>query len=157
MDNIDRNICTIVQNDGRASSAEIAEAVGVSISTANERVRRLVSQGTIRGWRGQLNPKTVGAGLCAFILIDMAYEGETEACELLISRDEVMELHHISGAHSYMAKIRVKDAHALQYFLAKVLKPIGAIQKTETILSLEALKETGTMLIASMGSNQRDA
>jgi len=150
MDKYDRNICRILQNDGRASSADIGKAVGVSTSTANDRIRRLASTDVIKGWHGQLDPEKVGAGLCAFILIDMAFNGEAEACQLIARRDEVMELHHISGAHSYLVKIRVKDSHALQRFLATVLKPIGAIQKTETIISLEAKKETGAVLVAGL-------
>lgn len=150
MDEIDRKICNILQNDGRASSADIGKAVGVSTSTANDRVRRLASTNIIKGWHGRLDSEKVGAGLCAFILIDMAYDGEAEACQLIARRDEVMELHHISGAHSYLVKIRVKDSHALQRFLATVLKPICAIQKTETIISLEVKKETGAVLVAGL-------
>jgi Lrp/AsnC family leucine-responsive transcriptional regulator len=150
MDMIDRNICDIVQKNGRASSAEIAQAVGVSVSTANDRVRRLASAGIIQGWSGRLHPEKVGANLCAFVLIDIAYQGETEACDQITKQPEVMELHHISGAHSYLAKVRVKDTRALQWFLANILKPISAIQKTETIISLEAIKETGVVLISDI-------
>ncbi|WP_170336889.1 AsnC family transcriptional regulator [Ruegeria arenilitoris] len=39
MDAVDRKICEIVQGDGRASSAAIAEASGVPTSTANDRLR----------------------------------------------------------------------------------------------------------------------
>lgn len=150
MDTIDRKICDIVQKNGRASSAEIAQAVGVSVSTANDRVRRLASLGVVQGWSGQLNPEKVGAGLCAFVLIDTAYQGEAEACDLIAKRPEVMELHHISGSHSYLVKIRVENTHALQRFLAEILKPISAIRKTETIISLEAKKETGEVLVSGI-------
>ncbi len=150
MDKIDRKICEILQKDGRASSAEIAAAVGVSTSTANDRVRRLASTNIVKGWHGQLDAEKAGAGLCAFILIDMAYDGEAEACQLIAGRPEVMELHHISGAHSYLVKIRVENTRALQHFLSTVLKPVGAIQNTETIISLEAKKETGAVLVAGL-------
>ncbi len=150
MDKIDRDICNIIQKDGRVSSAEIAKTVGVSTSTANDRVRRLASNNVIKGWHGRLDPEKVGAGLCAFILIDMAYEGEAEACQLIAGRSEVLELHHISGGHSYLVKIRVENTGALQQFLATVLKPVKAIQNTETIISLEAKKETNAVLVAGL-------
>ncbi|MEO1608800.1 MAG: winged helix-turn-helix transcriptional regulator [Pseudomonadota bacterium] len=50
MDRIDRLICETVQRDGHASSAAIAEAAGMSTSTANDRLRRLASTGAITGW-----------------------------------------------------------------------------------------------------------
>lgn len=151
MDKIDREICDILQYDGRASSVEIAEAVGVSVSTANDRMRRLVARGLISEFRAVLEPDAAGAGLCAFILIDMAYEGEKRAAAVLSQRPEVLELHHVSGAHSYLAKIRLRDTDALQRFLQEVIKPLAAVTRTESILSLDALKETSAVLLADEG------
>ncbi len=148
MDRIDRKICEILQHTGRASSAEIAAEVGVSVSTANERVRRMASGGEIQGWHARLDPDIAGAGLCCFVLVDMAYDGESDACAALIAHDEVMELHHISGAHSYMMKLRVRDTRALQDFLASHVKPLTAVVRTETMISLEALKESPVMRIS---------
>lgn len=142
MDKTDRLIADLVQRDGRASSAEIAEAVGVSVSTANERVRRLSSTGAVSAWRGILDPTKAGAAFCAFILLDMSYDGEEEACRHLLDQPEVQELHHISGPHSYLMKVRVYDTAALQMFLQEVVKPLQAVNRTETILSLSTLKET---------------
>lgn len=148
MDAVDRKICEIVQSDGRASSATIAEFCSVPTSTANDRLRRLAANGTIQGWHAALDPQRVGAGLAGFILIDMGYEGETEAVEALCARPEVMELHHISGAHSYLLKLRVQDMDAVQDFLAEVVKPLPAVHHTETIFALKTLKETAAMRVA---------
>ncbi len=147
MDEIDRHISDLVQRNGRASSAEIAEAVGVSVSTANERVRRLAASGVIRAWRGVLDPDRVGAGLCGFMLVDVSFDGEDEVKAALSACPEVLEMHHISGAHSYLLKVRVADTHALQTFLQDKVKPLKGVQRTETILALETVKETTEVLI----------
>lgn len=149
MDAIDRKICEIVQRDGRVTSAAISEAVGVSVSTANERVRRLETLGVITGWRGVLDPVRVEAGFCAFLLIDMSYDGEAEAAEALAARHEIQELHHISGAHSYLAKVRVADMPAMQRLLQDVVKPLRAVHRTETIFALDTLKETTEVSIGA--------
>lgn len=149
MDQIDRKICEIIQADGKASNAAIAETVGVSVSTANERLRRLGQSGVIKAWRAVLEPDRAGAGLCAFVLLDVAYEGESEAVAALKSRPEVMELHHVSGPHAYLAKIRVSGTGALQHFLCDVVKPLAGVQRTETIFSLDAVKETTEVLITA--------
>ncbi len=147
MDAIDRQIARIIQREGRTSSAEIAEMVGVSVSTANERVRRLASTGVIKAWRAVLDPYRVGAGLCGFMMVDMAYNGEEEAKAALAERPEVQELHHVSGPHSYLLKVRVADTSALQKFLQEHVKPLKAVQRTETIVVLETGKETTEVLI----------
>ncbi|SFC05831.1 Lrp/AsnC family transcriptional regulator [Tropicimonas isoalkanivorans] len=151
MDDIDRKICGLLQVSGRASSAEVADAVGLSVSSANERVRRLVAQGVITGWQAVLDREAVGAVLCAMVLLDMDYEGEAEACAALVAHPAVMELHHVSGAHSYLMKVRLPDTAALQRFLQDVVKPLPAIRRTETMISLEALKETTAVPVAGAG------
>lgn len=151
MDAVDRKICDVVQRDGRASSAAIAEAAGIPTSTANDRLRRLAANGTIQGWHATLAPARVGADLAAFVLVDMAYEGEADAVETLCTRPEVMELHHISGAHSYLMKLRVADMQAMQTFLVEVVKPLAAVQHTETTFALKTHKETAAVCIAPAG------
>ena len=147
MDEIDRKILNMVQKDSRKSSADIANAVGVSVSTANERVRKLTASGHIKAWQAVLNPEKVGAELCAFLLVDMDFMGEVEACEALTQLCEVQELHHISGAHSYMMKVRVADTQALQALMSEKIKPLPAVIRTQSMLVLSTEKETPEMLV----------
>lgn len=149
MDAIDRQILNIVQNDSRQSAAQIAKAVGVSVSTANERVRKLTASGHVKAWQAVLAPEKVGADLCAFLLLDMDYHGEREACQELSALDEVQELHHISGAHSYIMKVRVADTKALQALIGTKIKPLAGVLRTESMLVLSTEKETPKMRIAN--------
>ncbi len=147
MDAIDKKIARIIQENGRASSAEIANAVGVSVSTANERVRRLTSTGAVREWRAVLDPDSVGLKLCAMILVDMDYDGEEDAVSALKKFPEIQEIHHISGARSYLVKIRVADTASLQTFLKNKVKPLKAISRTESFIVLDTAKETTALKI----------
>jgi len=147
MDIIDRKIAALVQKNSRLSNAEIASAVGLSVSTANDRLRRLAANGVIRSWRAQLDPGTVGAGLCAFMFVDMHFEAESVAVQALAARPEVQELHHISGAHSYMMKVRVADTAALQRFMNEQVKPLAAVHRTESFIVLDTAKETTAVVI----------
>ncbi|MDX1780696.1 MAG: Lrp/AsnC family transcriptional regulator [Thalassovita sp.] len=142
LDETDHKICKLLQKNARASSTEIAQAVSLSVSAANERIRRLASSGMIRGWHAVLSPDVFGAGFCAFVLIDVDFEGEAEAIATLSARDEVQELHHISGPHSYLMKLRLADTKALQAFLTNVVKPLPAVSRTETLIALDTAKET---------------
>lgn len=157
MDDTDRKICEVIQERGRVSSAALAELLGLPVSTAHDRLRRLEASGVILAWRAALDPMRIGAGLCAFMLIDMGYEGEAEAVAALRARPELMELHHVSGRHSYLAKIRVADMAAAQAFLDAVVKPLRAVQRTETIFAMETLKETSAAQIAPAADAGRRA
>ncbi|MCB1336937.1 MAG: Lrp/AsnC family transcriptional regulator [Maritimibacter sp.] len=147
MDDIDRRICDLVQGDGRRTAAGIAEAVGLPLSTAADRLKRLQATGAIRGWQAVLDPALLGAGLCAFVLVDMRFDGEAEAVDALRAHPEVQELHHISGPHSYLMKLRLADMAAMQAFLAEAVKPLAAVTRTETIFALDTVKETAALAI----------
>ena len=147
MDEIDREICGLVQADAKRPTAAIAETVGLPLSTTADRLKRLQASGTIRGWHAALDPAALDAGLCAFVLVDMGFDGEAEAARALAARPEVQELHHISGPHSYLVKLRLADMAALQGFLADVVKPLAAVTRTETILALDTVKETAAIAV----------
>ena len=147
MDEIDRKICGIIQHDGQTSGAQIAAAVGVSVSTAHERVKRLAADKVITAWRAVLDPGRVGAGICAFMWVDLSYDGEEEARDKLAECAEVQEMHHVSGAHSYLLKLRVADMAAVEQFVRRHVKTLKAVLRTETIFALATVKETTEILI----------
>lgn len=147
MEELDRKICRILQSDARASSTDIAAAVGLSVSATNERVRKLFANGTITSARAVVDGRLVGAGTCAYMIVDMQYDGEEEATAALAARPEVQEIHHVSGQHSYFIKLRIADTQALQKFLQQHVKPLRAIKRTETIFVLETVKETTEVAI----------
>ena len=147
MDAIDRKIAGLIQKNGRLSSAEIAAAVGVSVSTANERVRKLTSSGVVKEWRAVLEPAEMGLKLCALVLVDIDYEGEDEAMQTMATYPEIQEIHHISGARSYFLKIRVADTDGLQKFLKEKIKILKSVVRTESFIVLDTVKETTELLI----------
>ncbi|GKY88161.1 Lrp/AsnC family transcriptional regulator [Sinisalibacter aestuarii] len=148
MDEIDRKICELVQADAKRSTAQLAEAVGLPLSTTADRLKRLQATGAVSGWHAALDPKALGVPLCAFVLVDMEFEGEAQAAQAIAARPEVLELHHISGAHSYLMKLRLADMASMQRFLAEAVKPLPAVTRTETIFALDTLKETAALPVA---------
>ncbi|MDX1400386.1 MAG: Lrp/AsnC family transcriptional regulator [Kiloniellales bacterium] len=147
MDDIDRKIAELIQGDGQLSSAEVGKAVGVSTSTANERIRKLTATGVVKAWRAILDPNRVGARLCALIFVDIDYGGEEAFRRAVAQMPEVQEAHHVTGAHSYLLKVRVADTEALQAFLENKIKPLGGITRTESLVVLRTLKETSQVLL----------
>ena len=56
IDDIDKHIVNIVQQDGRISNAEIARQVGLAASAVLERIRKLEERGVIRGYFASVDP-----------------------------------------------------------------------------------------------------
>jgi Lrp/AsnC family leucine-responsive transcriptional regulator len=53
-----------------------------------------------------------------------------------------MEVHHVTGIWNYVLKVRVKNTRMLEGLLAKVIKAVPGIERTETIIVLSSVKET---------------
>src|SRR4051794_15908432 len=66
-DALDQRIVALLVENGRATFAEIGEAVGLSAPAAKRRVDRLVADGVITGFAAQVDPAAVGTTMEAFI------------------------------------------------------------------------------------------
>ena len=148
MDTIDREILRILQADNRLSNAEIGQAVGLSVSATNERVRRLNSSGVIRGNHAVLDPDRVDLPLCAFIFVDLVpHPDEQGFRQQVAARSEVQEVQQVAGSHCYLLKVRVAGPQALQRLLTDHIKSQADVLRTETVIVLETVKDTPTMAL----------
>ena len=67
LDRTDRRILAQLQTDGRISTVELAERIGLSPTSTSERLRRLQREGTVTGFRGMLDPSRVGRVLIVLV------------------------------------------------------------------------------------------
>ena len=63
LDDIDRKLLRILQEDGRTPYAELGKAVGLAVSSVNERVRKLAERGVTTGVHVRVAPEALGLDL----------------------------------------------------------------------------------------------
>jgi Lrp/AsnC family leucine-responsive transcriptional regulator len=142
IDEIDRQILTILQENARTSNAEIARQVGMAPSAILERIRRLETKGIIRGYEVNLDPTLLGLTLLAFVSVASTdTPGETTTAELLTQIPEVEEVHHIAGEDCFLLKVRVKDTKELSRLLRERISALGTVRSTRTTVVLDTLRE----------------
>lgn len=141
IDDIDKNILNIIQQDGRESNAEIARQVSLAPSAVLERVRKLEEKGVIKGYSASLDPKQVGFGLIAFVFVRTNECGDGTD-QLLAEIPEVLEVHDVAGEDSYLLKVRASDPEDLARLLREKLKSIPTVVTTRTTVVLQTVKET---------------
>ena len=141
IDDIDKQIVNIVQQDGRISNAEIARQVGLAASAVLERIRKLEERGVIQGYFASIDPKEVGFGLIAFVFVRTNECGDGTD-ELLARIPEVLEVHDVAGEDSYLLKVRASDPEDLARLLREKLKAIPSVVTTRTTVVLQTIKET---------------
>lgn len=146
IDDIDRRIANILQDDARISNAEVARRVGMAPSATFERIRKLEERGTIRGYSARLEPRAFGLGLLAFVFVRAEERvGAPETASVLAEIPEVQELHHIAGEDCFLVKVRVADTEALGQLLRERLGPIPTVRSTRTTIVLQTVKESGAL------------
>lgn len=143
IDEINRQILTIIQQDARISNVDIARQVGLTPSATLERIRKLEQQGLIDRYETRLNPDILGFGLVAFIFVRVDEPvASWEAGDRFAEIPEVQEVHHITGEDCYLIKVRVKDTSALGDLLRYGIGSIERVTSTRTIVALKTVKES---------------
>jgi Lrp/AsnC family leucine-responsive transcriptional regulator len=121
LDNYDRQILRVLQQDGRISNQELAERIGLSPSPCLRRLRTLEESGLITGYRALLDAKKLGLSLMALIHISMdkhTPERFNNFEEKVAQIPEVLECLLITGQDAdYQLKVVVKDMDGYQELL----------------------------------------
>jgi Lrp/AsnC family leucine-responsive transcriptional regulator len=143
IDDTDRKLLERLQDNGRTSYAELGKAVGLSISSVNERVRKLQDRGVIEGVRSILSPAALGLDLLAFIFVGWTDPG-TEAPFLarVGTTASILECHHVTGSWNYLLKVRTHTTRDLETLLNEMIKAVPGVQRTETLIVMSSAKET---------------
>ncbi len=133
MDNIDKKILELLQNNGRVTVKEITQTISLTAPAVSERIRRLEKEGIIEGYTAVLNPKKLGRTVHAIINVSIQPQ-ETEAL-LKIAREEplVVECYHVTGEYSYMIKVDAYEITDLE----------------RLIMTFQKMGETSTQVILS--------
>jgi Lrp/AsnC family transcriptional regulator, leucine-responsive regulatory protein len=148
LDRSDRRILSVLQTDGRISTVDLAERVGLAPTTTGERVRRLQKDGYIEGYRARLNPQKLGFGLLAFVevLLDKTTPDVFDRFAAAIRHaPEVLECHMVAGGFDYLIKIRAPDMASFRAFLGEVLHSLPGVRETRTYAVMEEVKNDGPL------------
>ena len=141
MDEIDRKIIELLAEDARRALADIGAVVGLSPSSVNERIRRLVASGAIRRFTVDADPAALGLPVLAYVFVGLNYEAGEAAFKAFVSAvPEVVECHHMTGGWSYLIKLRVDSLHGIESFLEQ-LKEQRFLARSETMISLSTVCE----------------
>ena len=140
LDDIDSEIILMLQEDGRRSFSDIAQAVGRTEVTIRRRVKRLRDEGYIKRFTVVLDPMKIGKNIRAIIRVKTAMKYATVISNRLRKLKEVHEAYFLDGACGLIMMITVNDLTELYQFLEKRLGTIEGIGDAETCIVLEEVK-----------------
>lgn len=144
IDAIDARILRELARDGRMPVTELAARVGLSKSPAQVRLRRLVADGVIRGFRADLDPAALGREHVAFVEVKLKDTSEAALRAFNARVREVPEIeqcHMIAGAFDYLLKVRTTDIREYRAVLGETISSLPHVESTSTHVSMEAVKD----------------
>ncbi len=134
-DAIDAGIVRAVSNNARATLAELSDAVGLSVSAVQTRLRRLEARGVITGYRALVDAEAVGKPLAAFVEITPLDPGQPDnAPELLEHLAEIEACHSIAGDASYVLLVRVATPRHLESLIRDIRAAASVNTRTTVVL-----------------------
>lgn len=151
LDETDRHLLALLQNNDRLSLAELGGELKLAPSTVNDRIKRLIKNGIISGFHAEVSPEKVGLDLLAFVFVGWNDPGvEASFLQKVESSGSVLECHHVTGAWNYLLKIRLKNTRELERFLAQELKSSIGVIRSETLIVLSSHKEIFTLDVSNL-------
>ncbi|MEK9137548.1 MAG: Lrp/AsnC family transcriptional regulator, partial [Bacteroidota bacterium] len=142
LDEIDVKILEILQRKGRTKRNNLAEAVGLSIPSVGDRLKKLEDGGIITGYHAVVDSKRLGKDITAFIFVTIdSSKHYHQFIEHAAALDEILECHAITGEGSHLLKVRTTNTASLEKLLAKIQAWSG-VMSTRTNLVLSTSKET---------------
>jgi DNA-binding Lrp family transcriptional regulator len=139
MDDIDRRLIALLRADARQPVAAMAEALGVSRGTVQNRMRKLEADGTIVGYTVRLKPQAVGDRIRAVMTV--AVEGNrSEAVLKALAGDPAVDaLHTTNGRWDIIVELRADSLEDFDGVLGRI-RLLDGIASTETSLLLTSRK-----------------
>ncbi|MCZ7602191.1 MAG: Lrp/AsnC family transcriptional regulator [Melioribacteraceae bacterium] len=142
LDAVDIKILNMLQENGRTKRSELAEAVGLSLPSLSDRLKKLEDHKIIEGYYTKIDRKSFGFDLMAFILVVMdSSKNYEKLSDKVLKTPEILECHSILGEGSHIMKALVKDTESLEKLLSQIQSWPG-VTRTITSFVLSTIKET---------------
>src|SRR5690554_1154696 len=112
IDNIDKRIIAAVQSNGKITTIELADRVGLSPSPCARRLRLLEEAGIISGYTAIIDQKKVGLSTSALVSVKLERPNEESIERLsraIAQWPEVIDCHFISGQRDFLLRVAVRD------------------------------------------------
>lgn len=112
MDELDSALVRLLQEDGRRTNRDLARELQIAPSTCLERVRQLRENGTLTGYRAEVDLPSLGRGLQAMIAVRVRPPTRVAIDQFknfVMRMPEVIAVFVLTGADDFLLHVAVRD------------------------------------------------
>ncbi len=144
MDEIDRQLLEILQQDATLSIAQMAERVGLSATPCWKRIQKLEDQGVVTRRVAIVDPDRIGVGLSVLVSVEAGehtpeWLGRFSAG--VAAMPEVMEVYRMAGDVDYMLRVAVADMTEYDAFYKRLIA-VAPMKNVTSRFAMERMKHT---------------
>ena len=134
-DQLDRDLIAILRRDGRAPLSKLADILGVSRGTVQNRLDRLTETGGLLGFTIRVREDYATGSIRAIMLIEVVGKSTTEVIRKLRGFTELQALHTTNGKWDLIVELGAQSLTELDAVLRRI-RLIPGITASETNLLL---------------------
>lgn len=152
LDQIDIILLQALQQDATVSHQHLAQLVGLSLTGIHKRIKRLEQHGIIKQTVTLLERERLGLDLMCYL--NATFKSNTNPKNMNALRvacaamPEVLECYTLTGSFDAIIKIIVPDHRALREFMERFAKAQNVIERIQTSIVLEEIKETHELMLS---------
>lgn len=153
MDDIDRRILALLQEDAALSVAEIGSRVGLSSTPCWRRIQNLEKQGVIRKRVALLDRRAVDVPLTVFVMIRTSQHNDVwleKFAKGVSAIPEVLEFYRMSGTVDYLLRIVVPSVEAYDAVYKRLIS-IADLAEVSSSFAMEEIKYTTALPLGYAG------
>ena len=145
LDDFDRKILRVLQEDCSLSTAEVAERVGLSQSPCWRRISALEEAGIIRKRVALLDRRKIGLGAQVFANVKLSAHGRAHMAEFeatIQAIEEVIECYVLMGTTDFLLRIVTPDIESYERLFFEKLSRLPGVQEITSSMALSEIKST---------------
>jgi len=149
LDEIDRKLLVLLQQDASLSVDALAERVHLSRNACWRRIKRFETEGVVTKRVAIIDPAVVDLGLQVFVLIrtnDHSADWLKSFSKAVREMPEIIGAQRMSGDLDYVLRVRVADVPAYDHFYQRLIKKVDIADVSASFV-MEDVKETTALPI----------
>ncbi|MET0892707.1 MAG: Lrp/AsnC family transcriptional regulator [Pseudoxanthomonas sp.] len=136
----DEQLLSLLRENARASTAQIARRLDLSRTTVQSRIERLEREGVISGYTVRIDEEYERGHIRAHIMISVHPKQTVSVTNALRAMPELRALHSVSGVYDLIAISVVSSVSALD-LLTDRIGAVEGVERTATSIILSSKLE----------------
>ena len=149
VDEKDRAILQLLQENAKLTVREIAHQIHLSPTPVHERIKRMEDTGVIRQYAALVDHSKVKKGLMVICYVSIKEHNKRSGgkfIKVINELEEVIECYNISGEFDFMLKVVVENMDAYYDFHVNKLSQIENIGQLQSTFVMGVIKQTHQLI-----------